>query len=76
MTADHFNQLLKERLLRDPFQVFAIEMRGGRQIEIDRPFATVLRDGVAIHLGPGGIPVEIDYDQVNRIIDTTARVAS
>ena len=34
--------------------------------------AVVVRDGVAVFLAPGGIPIWFDHDSVNRIIAATA----
>jgi len=43
---------------------FTVVLHGGRQFEVDCPGGLVQRDGVAIFLGPGGIPVIFDHEGV------------
>jgi hypothetical protein len=54
---------------RKPFQPFTVELIGGDRFEVDHPRATVVRDGVAIFVRPGGIPVYVDHDSVSKIVD-------
>jgi hypothetical protein len=68
MTADNFQQVLEGLLQRQPFRVFTVELHGGQRYEIDHPRATVIRDGVAVFLAPGGVPVWFDHESVNQII--------
>jgi hypothetical protein len=72
MTADNFDKVLQALRDRQPFRVFTVELHGGRRFEIDHPGAMVVRDGVAVFLAPGGIPVWFDHDSVNQIIAATA----
>ena len=67
MTADNFDNVLQA--LRDlkPFHVFTVELQGGERFEVDHPNALVVRDGVAVFLRPGGVPVWFDHDSVNQI---------
>jgi hypothetical protein len=39
---------------------------------VDHPGALVVRDGVAVLLAPGGIPIWFDHESVNQIIGATA----
>ena len=57
---------------RKPFQAFTVELQGGERFQIDHPRATVVRDGVAVFLAPGGVPVWFDHDSVNQIIGSLA----
>ncbi|HLW65943.1 MAG TPA: hypothetical protein VKS79_11600 [Gemmataceae bacterium] len=68
MTADNFDNVLQA--LRDlrPYHVFTVELHGGQRFEVDHPGALVVRDGVAVYLRPGGVPVWFDHDSVNQII--------
>ncbi len=72
MTSDNFDKAL--RLLQDrrPYQVFTVELNTGKQIEVDHPNALVVRDGVAVYVAPGGIPVLFDHDSVSQIIGSLA----
>jgi len=76
MTSDNFDKAL--RLLQDrrPYQVFTVELDTGKQIEVDHPNAIVVRDGVAVYVAPGGIPVLFDHDSVNQIIGSLANNSS
>ena len=75
MTAENFNQLLEALLSRTPFKIFTVELHGGRRFEIDHPRATVFRDGIAVFIAPGGIPIWFDHDSVNQIIEAPANTA-
>jgi hypothetical protein len=72
MTADNFDRVLLALSQRQPFQVFTVELHGGQRFEIDHPRATVVRDGVAVFLAPGGVPIWFDHDSVNQIIGANA----
>jgi hypothetical protein len=72
MTAENFDQVLNELMERRPFQIFTVELHGGRRFEIDHPRATVVRDGVALFIAPGRKFVWFDHDNVNQIIAAPA----
>lgn len=72
MTADSFQQVLDGLRERMPFHVFTVELHGGRRFEVDHPGALVVRDGVAVFIAPGGIPVWFDHESVNQIIGAPA----
>lgn len=72
MTSEHFDQLLIALHERQPFRPFTVELAGGHQFEVDHPRAMVIRNGVAVYLKPGGIPVWFDHDSVTQIVDDIA----
>lgn len=72
MTADNFERVLNSLADRKPFQVFTVELHGGERFEVDHPRAMVVRDGVAVFLASGGVPVWFDHDGVNQIIASAA----
>jgi hypothetical protein len=72
MTAENFDTVMNGLRLRQPFQVFTVELNGGQRFEVDHPGALVVRDGVAVFLAPGGVPVWFDRDSVNRVIGAPA----
>jgi hypothetical protein len=39
---------------------------------VDHPGALVVRDGGAVFLAPGGVPVRFDHDSVNQIVGASA----
>ncbi len=67
MTADNFDRVLTELCNLQPFHVFTVELLNGRRFEVDHARAMVIRDGVAVFMAPGGIPVWFDHDSVLRI---------
>jgi hypothetical protein len=69
MTERHFDKVLTAFLDRKPFKPFTVELVGGERFEIDHPRATVVRNGIAIFLRPGGTPVYFDHDNVLQFID-------
>jgi hypothetical protein len=72
MTAEEFDRVLRGLASRQPFQVFTVELHGGQRFDVDHPRALVVRDGVAVFIAPGGVPVWSDHDSVNQIISTPA----
>jgi hypothetical protein len=72
MTADNFETVLEALRQRQPFHVFAVELHGGQRFEVDHPQALVIRDGVAVFLAPGGVPVWFDHESVNQVIGAPA----
>ncbi len=64
MTAENFENTLQAFHVRSPFRPFTVVLLSSRQFEVDHPGALVHRDGVAIFVGPGGIPVVFDHEGV------------
>jgi len=72
MTAEDFEQHLTVLSDRQPFRVFTVELHGGKRFEVDHPRAMVVRDGVAVFLAPGGVPIWFDHESVNQIVGAPA----
>ena len=72
MTADSFDQVFESLRQTQPYRVFTVELHGGQRFEVDHPGALVVRDGVAVFLAPGGIPIWFDHESVNQIIGAPA----
>jgi hypothetical protein len=64
MTAEHFDKALEGLKQRTPFHPFTVELIGGHRFEIDHPGALVVRDGVAVFISPGGVPILFDHESV------------
>ena len=58
-----------ERLDREPFQPFIVELLDGKQVEIDRPRKLAIRGGTAGGFGRGGKIVMLDCDKVSQVFD-------
>jgi hypothetical protein len=72
VTAENFERILGALTQRQPFQVFTVELNGGHRFEVDHPRAIVVRDGVAVFLAPGGVPVWFDRTSVNQFVGAPA----
>jgi hypothetical protein len=72
MTVDNFEQVLQALRQHQPFRVFTVELHGGRRFEVDHLGALVVRDGVAVFLAPGGMPIWFDHESVNQIVGASA----
>ena len=75
MTAENFEHILRELGERKPYRVFTVKLNGGRRFEVDHPGAMVVRDGVAVFLAPGGLPIWFDHESVNQIIGASANTS-
>ncbi len=73
MTRDNFQQLLEAPFTIVPFRPFMVELVGGRRFEVDHARALVHRDGVAVFIAPGGIPIWFDHESVVAIVGDTAQ---
>jgi hypothetical protein len=76
MTAERFDGILEALRGRTPFQPFTVELIGGHRFEVDFPSALIARDGVAVYLLPGGVPVLFDHDSVTSLASDIAGGAS
>jgi hypothetical protein len=72
MTADNFNRMLRAFQRRTPFRPFMVELVSGFQFQVDHPEALVFRDGVAVHVAPGGAITLFDHEGVRQISDATS----
>ena len=72
MTAEIFDQVLSGLRQVQPFRVSTVELHGGQRFEIDHAGALVVRDGVAVFLAPGGVPIWFDHESATQIIGAPA----
>ena len=72
MIEAHFDHLLTELRDQQPFRIFTVALLSGRRFEVDHPHALLVREGVAVFLAPGGIPIYFDHDSVNEVIHAGA----
>lgn len=68
MNAESFDRILNAFKERKPFQPFTVVFVNGDRFEVDFPNGLVNRDGVAIYIQSGGIPVFFDHEGVNQFI--------
>ncbi|MFM9965707.1 MAG: hypothetical protein ACKV2Q_31370 [Planctomycetaceae bacterium] len=68
MQLEIFDETVRTFKRRRPFRPFTIALVNGDRVEVDHADAIVVRDGVGLYAGPGGIPVVFDYEGVSQII--------
>jgi hypothetical protein len=68
MTAPEFDQSLRALVTANPYRVFTVELKNGHRFDVDRPNAIAFRDGVAVYLARGGIPVFFNHRELRAII--------
>lgn len=57
---------------RSPFQPFTVIMVRGDRLEVGHGGALGVRDGVALYVAPGGVPIAFDHEGVSHIIGDPA----
>ncbi len=72
MDRDAFDSTLRTFKHRSPFRPFTVAMVNGDRLEVDHPDALVVRDGVGLYAGPGGVPVVFDYEGVSQVVGDLA----
>ncbi len=68
MEAENFDGTLGAFKGRKPFRPFTVALVDGDRFEVDHPDALVVRDGVAVYIRPGGVPVLFDHEGVSQIV--------
>jgi hypothetical protein len=68
MEDENFDRTLAAFKARRPFQPFTVALVNGDRFEVDHADALVVRDGVAVYVGAGGVPIIFDHEGVNQIV--------
>ena len=68
MQADNFEQTLNAFKTRTPFRPFTVALVNGDRFEVDFPAALLVRDGVAVYIAAGGVPVIFDHEGVSQVV--------
>lgn len=68
MTVENFDQTLRAFQQQTPFRPFTVELVSGHRFQVDHPEALVFRDGVAIFVARGGVPVIFDHEGVSQFL--------
>jgi hypothetical protein len=72
MDRETFDATIRTFKHRAPSRPFTVSLVNGERLEVDHPDAVVVRDGVAIFVGPGGIPSIFDHEGVAQVIGDLA----
>jgi hypothetical protein len=75
MDRDTFDTTIRTFRQRSPFRPFTVAMVNGDRVGVDHPEALVIRDGVVLFVGPGGVPHFFDHEGVNQVIGDLAESA-
>ena len=68
MDAANFDRILTAFRDRQPFRPFTVALVNGDRFEVDYSGALVVRDGVAVYIGSGGIPHLFDHEGVSQFV--------
>jgi hypothetical protein len=72
MDRETFDATIRTFKHRTPFRPFTVSLVNGERLEVDHPEAVVVRDGVGLFVGPGGIPAVFDYEGVAQVVGDLA----
>ena len=67
-----FTETIRAFRNRTPFKPFTVVTVSGARHEVDFPDALAVRDGLAIFVGPGRVPVFFDNEGVSEVIGDLA----
>ncbi len=76
MDRDTFDGTIRAFKHRIPLQPFTVAMVNGDRLEVDYPDALAIREGVAVFVAPGRVPVLFDHEGVSQVIGDLAGRAS
>ena len=68
MEAENFDRTLNAFKKRVPYRPFTIALVNGDRFEVDHPEALVVREGVAVYIDSGGVPVLFDHEGISQFI--------
>jgi len=72
MDRETFTEAIRALRNRTPFKPFTVVTVSGNRYEVDFPDALAVRDGLAIFVGPGRVPVFFDNEGVSEVIGDLA----
>lgn len=72
MDREKFDVTLRALKNGRPFRPFTLAMVNGDRLEVDFADGLALREGVALFLAPGGVPVWFDHEGVSSVIGDLA----
>jgi hypothetical protein len=72
MDQSTFDATIRTFKHRTPFLPFTVALVNGDRLEVDHPDAVAYRDGVAMYVAAGGIPVIFDHEGVCQVVGDLA----
>jgi hypothetical protein len=67
MELGQFERSLRAFQRRTPFRPYTVALVNGDRFQVDHPEALVLRDGVAMFIAAGGVPMLFDHSSVSQL---------
>ena len=68
MEFGQFERSLRAFQRRTPFRPYTVALVNGDRFQVDHPEALVSRDGVAMFIAAGGVPMLFDHSSVSQFI--------
>lgn len=68
MDRETFTETIRAFRNRTPFRPFTVTTVSGNRYVVDFPDALAMREGLAIFVGPGRVPVFFDNEGVSEVI--------
>jgi hypothetical protein len=68
MTVENFDRTLRSFQHRTPFKAFTVELVSGQRFQVDHPEALVFREGIALFVAKGAVPVIFDHEGVSQVL--------
>lgn len=72
MDRETFDATIRTFKNRTPFRPFTVSLVNGERLEVDHPDAIIVREGVGLFAGPGGIPSVFDCEGVAQVVGDLA----
>ena len=72
MNRETFDNTLQLLTQRRPFRPFTVAMVNGDRLAVDFANAIAFRDGAALYIAPGRVPVWFDHEGVSQVIGDLA----
>jgi hypothetical protein len=72
MDRETFTETMRALRNQAPFKPFTVVTVSGNRYEVDFPDALAVREGLAIFVGPGRVPVFFDNEGVSEVIGDLA----
>ena len=72
MDREIFDGTMRTFKHRTPVRPFTVSRVNGQRLEVNRPDAIAVSDGVALFVGPGGVPAVFDYEWVAQMVENVA----
>jgi hypothetical protein len=72
MNRETFDNTLQLLTQRRPFRPFTVAMVNGDRLEVDFANSIAFRDGTALYIAPGRVPVWFGHEGVSQVIGDLA----